>query len=48
VLAERIALHLAAGVGTLQAELTGTLDERLTTLATLLELCAAASGTGRS
>ena len=37
---ERLALYRAAGVGTLQAKLTGSLDERLTTLATLLELCA--------
>jgi F420-dependent oxidoreductase-like protein len=37
---ERLALYRAAGVGTLQAKLTGSLDERLTTLGTLLELCA--------
>jgi alkanesulfonate monooxygenase SsuD/methylene tetrahydromethanopterin reductase-like flavin-dependent oxidoreductase (luciferase family) len=36
----RIALYRAAGVTTLQAKLTGSLDERLATLATLLELCA--------
>ena len=37
---ERVALYRAAGVGTLQAKLTGSLDDRLTTLGTLLELCA--------
>jgi alkanesulfonate monooxygenase SsuD/methylene tetrahydromethanopterin reductase-like flavin-dependent oxidoreductase (luciferase family) len=40
VVRERIALYRAAGVTTLQAKLTGTLDERLTTLGTLLDLCA--------
>jgi F420-dependent oxidoreductase-like protein len=40
VVRERIALYRAAGVSTLQAKLTGSLDERLTTLGTLLELCA--------
>jgi F420-dependent oxidoreductase-like protein len=46
---ERIARYRAAGVGTLQAKLTGTVDERLTTLGRLLELCAepATPGTGR-
>jgi len=37
---KRIALYRAAGVTTLQAKLTGSLDERLTTLGTLLDLCA--------
>jgi alkanesulfonate monooxygenase SsuD/methylene tetrahydromethanopterin reductase-like flavin-dependent oxidoreductase (luciferase family) len=48
--AGRIARYRAAGVGTLQAKLTGPLDERLATLGTLLELCAdtAATGTDRS
>jgi F420-dependent oxidoreductase-like protein len=41
---ERIAVYRAAGVGTLQAKLTGSLDERLTTLGTLLDLCAEPSG----
>lgn len=40
VVRERIARYRDAGVTTLQAKLTGTLDERLTTLGTLLELCA--------
>lgn len=40
VVRERVALYRAAGVSTLQAKLTGSLDERLTTLGTLLELCA--------
>jgi alkanesulfonate monooxygenase SsuD/methylene tetrahydromethanopterin reductase-like flavin-dependent oxidoreductase (luciferase family) len=40
VVRERIALYRAAGVTTLQAKLTGSLDERLTTLGTLLELSA--------
>jgi F420-dependent oxidoreductase-like protein len=44
VVRERIALYRAAGVTTLQAKLTGSLDERLTTLATLLELCAEPAG----
>jgi F420-dependent oxidoreductase-like protein len=44
VVRERIALYRAAGVTTLQAKLTGPLDERLTTLATLIELCAAPAG----
>jgi alkanesulfonate monooxygenase SsuD/methylene tetrahydromethanopterin reductase-like flavin-dependent oxidoreductase (luciferase family) len=48
VVAERIARYRAAGVGTLQAKLTGSLDERLTTLATLLDLCAAPAATDRS
>src|SRR4051794_26836824 len=37
---ERIALYRAAGVSTLQAKLTGSLDERLATVGTLIELCA--------
>ncbi len=37
---ERMGLYRAAGVGTLQAKLTGSLDERLTTLGTLLDLAA--------
>jgi F420-dependent oxidoreductase-like protein len=37
VVRERIALYRAAGVTTLQAKLTGSVDERLATLATLLE-----------
>jgi F420-dependent oxidoreductase-like protein len=37
---ERIAAYRAVGVTTLQAKLTGSVDERLTTLGTLLELCA--------
>ena len=40
VVRDRIALYRAAGVTALQAKLTGSLDERLTTLGTLLELCA--------
>jgi alkanesulfonate monooxygenase SsuD/methylene tetrahydromethanopterin reductase-like flavin-dependent oxidoreductase (luciferase family) len=40
VVRERLTLYRAAGVTTLQAKLAGSLDERLTTLATLLELCA--------
>ncbi|MBM7808430.1 F420-dependent oxidoreductase-like protein [Geodermatophilus bullaregiensis] len=46
VVAERIALHRGAGVTTLQAKLTGSLDERLGTLGTLLELCAEPAGQG--
>src|SRR3954464_12778229 len=38
VVRERIARYRAAGVTTLQAKLTGTLDERLTTLGMLLEV----------
>ena len=37
---ERLGVYEAAGVTTLQAKLTGSLDQRLTTLAMLLELCA--------
>ena len=44
VVRERIALYRAAGVTTLQAKLTGSLDERLTTLGTLLDLCAEPTG----
>src|SRR3954468_12853609 len=40
VVRERIALYRAAGVNTLQAKLTGSLDQRLTALGTLLELSA--------
>ncbi|WP_448628628.1 LLM class flavin-dependent oxidoreductase [Geodermatophilus sp. URMC 64] len=40
VVRQRIAAYRAAGVGTLQAKLNGSLDERLTTLGTLVELCA--------
>lgn len=40
VVRERIARYRRAGVTTLEAKLAGSLDERLTTLATLLELCA--------
>ncbi|MPQ96615.1 LLM class F420-dependent oxidoreductase [Modestobacter sp. I12A-02628] len=48
VVRERLAAYRAAGVTTLQAKLTGPLEERLTTLGTLLELCAepAAAGSG--
>jgi F420-dependent oxidoreductase-like protein len=38
VVRERISLYRSAGVSTLQAKLTGSLEERLTTLGTLLEL----------
>lgn len=38
--AERLRLYRAAGIGTIQAKLAGSLDERLATLAGLLELCA--------
>lgn len=48
VVAQRITRYRAAGVGTLQAKLTGSLDERLTTLATLLDLCAAPAAADRS
>ena len=44
VVAERIARYRAAGVTTLQAKLTGSLDERLATLGELLELCAEPAG----
>jgi alkanesulfonate monooxygenase SsuD/methylene tetrahydromethanopterin reductase-like flavin-dependent oxidoreductase (luciferase family) len=44
VVRERIARYRAAGVTTLQAKLTGTLDERLTTLGTLLDVCAEPAG----
>jgi F420-dependent oxidoreductase-like protein len=44
VVAERIAAYRAAGVTTLQAKLTGSLEERLATLGTLLELCAEPAG----
>lgn len=37
---ERIQLYRGAGVTTLQAKLSGSLDQRLDTLRTLLELCA--------
>jgi F420-dependent oxidoreductase-like protein len=40
VVRARIARYRAAGVTTLEAKLTGSLDERLATLGTLLELCA--------
>jgi F420-dependent oxidoreductase-like protein len=43
---ERIARYRAAGVTTLQAKLTGSLDERLTTLGTLLDLCAEPAALG--
>src|SRR4051794_2833001 len=43
VVRARIARYRAAGVTTLEAKLTGSLDERLTTLGTLLELCAEAA-----
>jgi F420-dependent oxidoreductase-like protein len=39
VVRERLALYQSVGITTLQAKTTGTLDERLATLATLLELC---------
>jgi len=42
----RIALYRAAGVTTLQAKLAGSLDERLITLGTLLELCAESAEVG--
>src|SRR4051794_7931620 len=44
VVAERIALYRSAGVTTLQAKLTGSLDERLATLGTLVELCGEPAG----
>ena len=44
VVAERIARYRAAGVTTLQAKLTGSLDERLATLGGLLELSAEHAG----
>ncbi|MGH3627085.1 MAG: LLM class flavin-dependent oxidoreductase, partial [Sciscionella sp.] len=37
---ERIAAYRSVGVGTLEAKLTGSLDERLSTVATLMDLCA--------
>lgn len=40
VVRERLAAYRAAGVTTLQAKLTGSLEDRLTALGTLLELCA--------
>ena len=39
VVRERLALYQAVGVTTLQAKLSGTLDQRLATLATFVELC---------
>ena len=36
---ERLRLLRACGVGTVQAKLVGSMDERLATLAALLELC---------
>lgn len=39
VIRRRLALYRAAGVTTLQAKLSGSLDERLATLARLIELC---------
>jgi F420-dependent oxidoreductase-like protein len=39
VLRARVAEYRAVGVTTLQAKLSGTLDERLATLATLIEIC---------
>jgi F420-dependent oxidoreductase-like protein len=38
MLAERIALYRSVGITTLQAKLAGTIDERLATLATLMDL----------
>lgn len=46
VVRERVAAYAAAGVTTLQAKTTGSLDERLATLATLVELCAAVPAVG--
>lgn len=46
VVRERISLYRRAGVSTLEAKLTGSLDERLTTLGTLLELCAEPTSAG--
>src|SRR3954469_1279468 len=43
VVRERISLYRSAGVSTLQAKLTGSLEERLTTLGTLLELAGEAA-----
>jgi len=37
---ERIAAYRAVGVSTFEAKITGTLDERLSAVATLVELCA--------
>jgi F420-dependent oxidoreductase-like protein len=37
---ERIAAYRAVGVSTFEAKVTGTLDERLSTVATLVDLCA--------
>jgi uncharacterized protein YfeS len=38
-IAERVAVYAAVGVTTLQAKLTGTVEEKLRTLAVLLEIC---------
>ena len=37
---ERLKRYQAVGVGTIQAKLAGSVDERLATLSILLELCA--------
>ena len=39
LLRRRVAEYRAAGVTTFQAKLSGSLDERLATLATLIEIC---------
>ena len=44
VIRPRLARYQAAGVTTLQAKVTGTLDERLATVASLVDLCAELPG----
>jgi F420-dependent oxidoreductase-like protein len=39
MIAQRVAVYASVGVTTLQAKLNGSLDERLATLATLLDIC---------
>ena len=46
VIRSRLAAYRAAGVTTLQAKVGGSLDERLATVATLLDLCADLPETG--
>ena len=41
---ERLRRYRAAGIGTIQAKLAGSVEERLTTLSTLLELCSELDG----
>jgi F420-dependent oxidoreductase-like protein len=48
VIRQRLKLYSAAGVSTLQAKLAGSIDERLATLAQLIELCAELEGAPRS